>query len=668
MPPRVALMLPLAHPAGNPDGLWDYAWPFESFPQPGQLVRAPFGRREVTGFVCGEGTGDVPEDKIRPITSPLDTPPLPDAHRRFLLRAAQYTLQPAGAFLKMSLPPDSALRANARTKKESPPIQDVSHLPPLAKLSPSQSDAAMALTTSVAEQTFSVTVLDGVTGSGKTEVYFAAIREALSRGLQALVLLPEIALATQWHARFAERFGFVPATWHSSVSERERRLTWKGVATGSLKLVVGARSALFLPFQNLGVIVVDEEHEPSYKQEEGIIYHARDLAVLRAHAGEIPIVLASATPSLETVANIRSGRYRALHLPTRHGHANPPVIQAIDLKATPPPKQSWLSPPLREALAQTFTQSQQAMLFLNRRGYAPLMLCRACGHRLACPDCDSTLVYHAARKHESLHCHHCGYHAPPPTLCPECGAEDQFTLCGPGVERVAEEAASLFPQARMALMTSDHAADPATLADMVRRMEKGELDLLIGTQMMAKGHHFPRLTLVGVVDADLGLQGGDLRASERIFQMLFQVAGRAGREDLPGKVLLQTHTPEHPVMQALVEQNRDRFMDLELAFRKHSGMPPYTRLASLLVTSLSEEEAHRTAMLLAKKAPQITDFQVLGPSPAPIRILRKRHRYRLLIKAEKTLPLSKILRDWLTSVTIPSSVRLKVDIDPYNFL
>ena len=672
----------------------------------------------------------LPRERLRNVASRLDTPPLATPIRRFVDWVAGYTLTPPGAVLRMAMsvsaaldPPrpifacrmtpaapdpgataDRTLTAARRrvlsalhggpprlprelareagvgatvvrgmldlgwleliqTRRAPAATPDGARAGPV--LSADQRRAADPLVDALAGG-FSVTLLDGVTGAGKTEVYFEAIAATLRAGKQALVLLPEIALSAQWLKRFAERFGAAPGEWHSELAASARRNTWRAVAAGEARVLVGARSALFLPFPELGLIVVDEEHESAFKQEDGVVYHARDMAVVRARLTGIPIVLVSATPSLETTVNVEQGRYRALHLPDRHGDAALPKIEAVDMRRTPPPRRAWLAPPLRDALASTLGAGEQAMLFLNRRGYAPLTLCRACGHRLQCPSCTAWLVEH--RLAGRLQCHHCGYASGLPRECPSCGAEERFAACGPGVERVAEEATALFPTARIEIITSDTIGGPATASAFVERMEGREIDLLIGTQIVAKGHHFPALTLVGVVDADLGLSGGDLRASERTYQLLHQVAGRAGRAERPGRVLLQTYMPEHPVMQALVSGDRARFLATEAQARRRGGWPPFGRLVAIVVSGADEAEVDRTARQLGKSRPRGDDFEVLGPAPAPLAILRGRHRRRLLLKAARGVNVQPIVRDWLAGVDPPNSVRLQIDIDPYSFL
>ena len=533
-------------------------------------------------------------------------------------------------------------------------------------LSPAQARAAERLVERAESGGFSVTVLDGVTGSGKTEAYFAAIAAALARGRQVLVLLPEIALSAQWLERFRRRFGASPAEWHSDIGQTQRRDTWRALADGRARVVVGARSALFLPLPELGLIVVDEEHDPSFKQEDGVCYQARDMAVLRASLAQIPIVLVSATPSLETVVNVSRGRYERVHLPERHAAASLPDVSLVDMRKEQLPPGRFLSLPLVAALEETLVDGEQALLFLNRRGYAPLTLCRACGHRFQCPSCTAWLVEH--RFTGRLQCHHCGYSTPIPAFCPECLAAGTLVPCGPGVERLKEEVAERFPDARVALMVSDLLPGPRAAAELADAMAAHRYDVLIGTQIVAKGHHFPMLTLVGVVDADLGLGGGDLRAAERTYQLLHQVGGRAGRAERPGRVLIQTYMPEQPVMRALAANDRDRFLEAEAKQRRDAHLPPFGRLAALIVSAPDPDSADFAARALARAAPRMPGVTVLGPAPAPLAVLRGRHRRRLLVQAERAVNLQAVLREWLGKVRFAGSTRLQVDIDPYSLL
>lgn len=691
----------------------------------GDFVVVPLGKREVVGVVWGAAQGDLPPERLRVIGPRLSCPPLPEVTRKFVDWVAAYTLAMPGAVLKMAMSvpealepprPRHALRLAANQPEglkmtaarrqlldaaaalpplpaadlareagvgpgvvkglhEAGALEQVEVAPPptfdapdLGRPAPILSDgqraAADALVAAL-DDGFSVQVIDGVTGSGKTEVYFEAVVAALERGRQVLVLLPEIALSAQWLKRFTNRFGVAPAEWHSELSDARRRDTWRAVASGEAQVVVGARSALFLPYRDLGLVVVDEEHDGAFKQEDGVSYHARDMAVVRARLGAIPVALASATPSLETLANIQAGRYVRLHLPDRHAGASLPEIKAVDLRRHPPPRGMWLSPVLVQALEETLAAGEQAMLFLNRRGYAPLTLCRKCGFRLQCPHCTAWLVEH--RLAGRLVCHHCGHSVRPPLKCPECEAEDSFAACGPGVERIAEEAAHRFPGARVALMASDTVTGPHAAAEFVRQVADHEIDLLVGTQIVAKGYHFPMLTLVGVVDADLGLEGGDLRAAERTHQLLSQVAGRAGRAERPGRVLLQTYQPDHPVMQALIAGDRDSFIASEAECRREAGMPPYGRLAALVVSGPDANALDDYTRRLSRAAPRDPAFQVLGPVPAPLALLRGRHRRRFLVKAARGANLHAALREWLAALPPSGGIRVQVDVDPYSF-
>ncbi len=543
------------------------------------------------------------------------------------------------------------------------------------ELSCEQADAAKALCGELHQSRSSVTLLDGITGSGKTEVYFEAIADVLRKGGQALVLLPEIALSSQWLDRFARRFGALPAVWHSDLGQKERRETWRAISENRVKIVVGARSALFLPFQDLSLIVVDEEHDTSFKQEEGVHYHARDMAVVLGRLGNFPVVLASATPSLETLVNVERKGYQQLKLTQRHGVAELPEIEVVDLRRDQPLRhpgvpgaagQSWLSTALRGAISETLGEGEQAMLFLNRRGYAPLTLCRTCGHRLQCPNCTAWLVEH--RLLARLQCHHCGYTIALPSSCPECESQDSLAACGPGVERLAEEVKRLYPGARQGVMASDTLSGPGAAAELIAAVQEREVDILIGTQIAAKGYHFPYLTLVCVVDGDLGLYGGDLRAAERTYQLLQQVAGRAGRAERSGRVMIQTSEPEHPVMEALVSGDRDRFMDAEADGRKKAGLPPFGRLAAVILSGEDSVQLDRLAAELARRAPHAEGLEVLGPAPAPLSMLRGRHRRRFLMRADKNLAIQSQIRGWLGSLKLTGSLRVQVDIDPYSFL
>jgi primosomal protein N' (replication factor Y) len=438
------------------------------------------------------------------------------------------------------------------------------------------------------------------------------------------------------------------------------------VAAGQVQVVAGARSALFLPFADLGLIILDEEHDPAYKQDDGVRYHARDMAVVRAHAAGIPIVLASATPSVETEVNARRGRYRRVPLPERFGGQQLPAIEPIDLKSEGPPRGRFIAPRLAEAVQIALERGEQALLFLNRRGFAPLTLCRACGHRLSCPNCDAWLVDHRFKRR--LVCHHCGFGLPPPEACPKCHATESLVACGPGVERLQQEAADLFPDKRILVLSSDLVESVERLREELDDVAKGRFDIIIGTQLVAKGHHFPKLNLVGIVDADLGLGNGDPRASERTFQLLHQVVGRAGREEGQGHGFLQTHQPEHPVMKALIAQDREAFYASEIAMRERTGYPPFGRLASLVISGGDKHETEGFARKLAGLAPRDESVRVLGPAEAPLAVVRGRHRFRLLVKSPRNFDLSAYLREWLVDAPkAKGTLKLEVDVDPQSF-
>ena len=717
---QVLIPLPLA-------GVYDYKIPSDEKIPLGTFVYVPLGKRVVIGVVWGfSSNGTVNEERLKFVEGPVDVQPLPESVRRFVKWVADYTLSPPGAVLRMVMsvpkalePPKSRVgfslcaeptnflvtaarkrvldlmkggcpRAGGELARaagvsggvirglcdlgvlEKVELSQDAHFPspdpdcPGPKLSELQEFAAYKLVKGIQDKKFSVTLLDGVTGSGKTEVYFEAVAETLRHGRQVLVLLPEIALSAQWLTRFKTRFGVAPVEWHSDLGQADRRHRWRGVSKGSIDVIVGARSALFLPFDRLGMIVVDEEHDGSFKQSDGVLYNARDMAVVRAKLEGCLAVLASATPSLESIINVKRGMYRHLVLPERHAGASMPKVQMIDLRLCPLPRQSWLSPPLQDALKANLKANEQSLLFLNRRGYAPLTICRACGFRLNCPNCTAWLVEH--RFAGRLICHHCGLEMQMPDSCPDCGTKGAMAACGPGVERLLEEVLNLLPDARVGLMTSDTIRGPRSAAKIVELVHKREIDILIGTQLVAKGHHFPMLTLVGVVDADLGLTGGDLRAAERTYQMLHQVSGRAGRAECAGRVLLQTYQPQHPVMRALADGDRDSFIAGETALRKEGVWPPFGKLVALILSGHQGDQVQATAFNLARSAPDDTAIRVLGPAPAPLAMLRGKHRWRLLVKTTRSVNVQNMLSSWLSEVKIPHAVRLYVDIDPQSFL
>ncbi|WP_375244430.1 primosomal protein N' [Sphingomonas parapaucimobilis] len=709
-------------------GPLDYRVPHGLAVEPGSIVVAPLGPRQLLGVVWEPermpSDAEVGDNRLRPLLGVADAPPLPDALRRLIEWTADYYLAPPAAVVRMALSSTSALEG-ARTVTEyrvtghvpdrltpqraqalerigdrqglirelatmadvsdavirglvkngaiegvevdidSPfPLPDPDHHRPV--LSEDQRAAADILVAGVTSHSFQPVLLDGVTGSGKTEVYFEAVAQAVSEGRQVLVLLPEIALTEPFLKRFHDRFGCEPVAWHSGLRSSQRRRAWRAIASGQGLVTVGARSALFLPYRNLGLIVVDEAHETSFKQEDGVHYHARDVAVMRGKFEPCPVILASATPAIETRQQVALGRYTEVKLPGRFGPAQMPSIEAIDLIQDPPERGRWIAPKLVAAMKGVLEKREQSLLYLNRRGYAPLTLCRTCGHRFQCPNCTAWMVEH--RLVRRLACHHCGHVLPTPRACPECEGEDTLVACGPGVERIADEATALFPEAKIAVVTSDTIWSPAKAAEFVGRMEAGDIDIVVGTQLITKGYHFPNLTLVGVIDADLGLDGGDLRAAERTFQQIRQVSGRAGRGAKPGHVFIQTHSPKAQVMQALVTGDAEAFYAAETEARRDADAPPFGRYAAIIVSSEDQGAAQSTANAIARAAPKVDGMHVFGPAPAPLAMLRGRHRYRLLVHARRALAVQDVIREWLGGLEWSAKVRVAVDVDPYSFL
>jgi primosomal protein N' (replication factor Y) len=708
------------------DHTYSYKVPSGLELKPGDIVAVPLGAREVVGVVWADDVTIRPglHNRMKDVELKLDYPPVKPELRKFVDWVSDYTLSPRGMVLRMCLRmgdlgpardkvgvrlvgpapkrmttarmrvlqllADGMMRAKSEAAHEAGvsagvidglvdegtletlvlPPEPVARQPDpehaVPEFTEAQRAASDTLRASVAKGGFSVTLVDGVTGSGKTEVYFEAVAEAIRQKKQVLMLMPEIALTAQFLDRFAARFGVRPAEWHSELAPRKRARTWAAVAANEVSVVVGARSALFLPYADLGLIVVDEEHDPAYKQEDGVRYHARDMAVVRARETRIPIVLASATPSVETVVNARRGRYVHLKLPERFGGQHLPSVEAIDLRREGPPRGRFISPRLAEQVKIALERNEQALLFLNRRGFAPLTLCNACGHRMACPNCDAWLVDHRFKRR--LVCHHCGYGMPPPEQCPKCEAKGSFVAVGPGVERLEQEAAELFPGARILVLSSDLVDTMERLRQELDDVAQGRFDIVIGTQLVAKGHHFPKLNLVGVVDADLGLANGDPRAAERTFQLLHQVVGRAGREEGRGYGFLQTHQPEHPVMRALIVQDREAFYSAEIAVREATLYPPFGRLASLLISGADKHATEAYARKIAAVSPIHDDVKVLGPAEAPLAVVRGRHRFRLLVKSPRAYDLSAYLREWLAAVPkAKGTLKLEVDVDPQSF-
>ncbi|MBW9060062.1 primosomal protein N' [Agrobacterium pusense] len=724
-PPSPTRTVPVLVPMPAP-GPYSYAVPEDMVVETGSVVQVPLGPRQVFGVVWDEtGEKAVDPKKLRPITKSFECPPMKTEMRRFVDWVAAYTLSPPGLVARMALrapaafdpePMIEGLRlTEGRPERLTPARERVMELaaeghgwtksglahaagvstsvidglvkqgvfetiflpaPPVVpepdpdyvepRLEGPQRQAASEILEDVRKGGFHVSLIDGVTGSGKTEVYFEAVAETLRQGKQVLILLPEIALTAAFLERFQDRFGAKPAEWHSDLSPRMREKVWRQAVTGEVKVVAGARSALFLPFDNLGLIIVDEEHDPAYKQEDRVFYNARDMAVVRARIAEFPVVLVSATPSVESQVNGSSGRYNTIHLHTRFGDAAMPDLHLVDMRRHPPERGGFLSPVLLRGIGKTIEKGEQALLFLNRRGYAPLTLCRVCGHRFQCPQCSSWLVEHRFRN--QLQCHQCGHNEPTPDHCPECGTFDHLVACGPGVERIAEEVEKHFPDARTIVLSSDLMGVKRLRLEL-EAIVKGEADIVIGTQLVAKGHNFPLMTLVGIVDADLGLANGDPRAAERTFQLLSQVTGRAGRTGRKSHGLLQTYQPQHPVMQAIVSGDASAFYEREIVEREKAVLPPFGRLASIIVSADTRAEAETHARGLRAAAPQVNGIMLLGPAEAPLALIRGRHRFRLLVHGRRNSDMQSFLRTLLANGPKErGSVHVQLDIDPQSFL
>ncbi len=719
LPDIVAVMVSV-----SVDGPYSYRVPYGQKVERGSIVAVPLVGRLTLGVVWGVPKDNYAHNRLKDIAQIYDVPPLSEELLRTIDWVSKYTLAPPGLVLRSvlrsteALEPErtiSAFRATgvepdkltkSREKvlellmdgeawaksaivgaagvsasvieglEKAGAIERIERLPPPVALPPNpdadpptlseEQAAAFAQIRELPVDQFGVALLDGVTGGGKTEVFFEAVADTLRAGRQALVLLPEIALTSTFVQRFTKRFGTRPAEWHSDMTPAQRTRTWRAVLNGDVRVVLGARSALFLPFSELGLIVLDEEHDGAFKQSDGVNYHARDMAVVRAKFADARVILSSATPSVESRNNANIGRYKHVLLTSRFAEAGMPDITPIDMREEPPEKGQWIAPQLAREVFATLDRGEQALLFLNRRGYAPLTLCKSCGHQYQCPDCSAWLVEHRFRG--VLMCHHCGFTMRTPKVCSECGTDDSLTPIGPGIERVAEEAAARFPGARIVVLSSDMGSNH-DLKQRFDEIERGEHDLIIGTQLVAKGHHFEKLTLVGVLDADLGLDRGDPRAAERTFQILTQVTGRAGRANRTGRAFLQTYHPSHAVMQAMVKGDREAFYRYELLAREAGQLPPFGRLAALIVSASEQEVAFAFARQLLAKAPMADGLKLFGPADAPISMIRGRHRVRLLAQSGKDFDLSGYVRFWLDQgPKTTGNVRVQVDIDPQSFL
>ncbi len=694
----------------------------------GSIVLVPLGTRQTLGVVWGRPKDNKAHNRLKDIIKTFDIAPLSGELMQTIDFVAQYTLATKGMVLRTCLPDIKALEppkpiiayqlsgepversTKARQQvlsllsddmpwtksaiiKEigvsSSVVEGLKQLavlkevilpsPPYVKipnpdfapliLNDEQQSALNALRNQ--EEGFAVTLLDGVTGGGKTEVFFERVADCLKSEKQALILLPEIALTNMFIKRFTKRFGVEPAQWHSGMTKAQRAKTWRAVSDCSARVVIGARSSMFLPFSELGLIVIDEEHDGAYKQSDGINYSARDMAIVRAKYAKAKIILSSATPSIESKSNALSKKYYHVELKNRFANASLPDISLIDMSQNGPQKDHWIAPALLDEMKNTLERKEQILLFLNRRGYAPMTICRHCGYKFQCDNCSTWLVEH--RFANILMCHHCGKAIKKPKICPACEKSESLAAIGPGIERIAQEVSQLFPDANQIVLSSD-LGSAEQIKQSLSEIEKGMHDIIIGTQLIAKGHHFEKLTLVGVLDADLGLAHGDPRAGEKTFQILTQVSGRSGRAEKSGKAFLQTFYPNHPVMQAMQAQDADAFYAHEIKIRQEGGLPPFGRLAALIISASNHDEAIKYARILLLAAPKPSflknqdDLKIFGPADAPLSMIRGRYRVRLLLQSERNFDLSAYVRFWLKTAKKPlGNIKVQVDIDPMSF-
>ena len=653
---KVSVLLPT-----NTNQTYDYLVPKEKEIDIGSFVSVSFRNKQMKGIVWFDSGDKVDKAKLKNILEVYSGIKLKKNYIKFLDFYQKYNLIPLGKILRLILPKDKILESVETSKKEKAKNNLSSKT--ILSLTKAQKDASKKLINSVSEESFERFLIDGVTGSGKTEIYFEAINQVLIQGNQSLILLPEIALVDSLEERILERFGFEPAVWHSETKISKKRKIWSDVYTGKAKLVIGARSSLFLPFKNLNLIVIDEEHDSTFKQQEQVIYNARDMAIARASHEKSTIVMVSATPSLESLFNVREKKYNHLKLPDRIGSAGLPIINVVDMRKENIEKDSWISATLKSAITETLNNNEQVLLFLNRRGYAPLTICKSCGHKIECKKCDAYLVHHKSRN--KIICHQCGFTDKFMKSCPSCNIEDSFLQYGPGIERITEEVVKLFPKKSVSSISSDNAKN---VIDILDSLEKGSTDIVIGTQIISKGYHLPNLTLVGVIDADLGLASSDLRASEHTFQLLQQVSGRSGREEKQGRALIQTYYPDHPVIKSLTNSNREEFVNAELSSRKRLELPPYGRLANITLSDTKEERLINFCKKLSTLIPKSKRLIVFGPAPAPITKIRNRYRYKFLLKTDKNVNIQEFIKQWLSKVKKPNTTRILIDVDPYNFL
>ena len=626
---------------------------------PGDFVKAPFGSKEITGVVWTDEQKTTKKFKIKKIIKKLNINKLNFSMLKFISWFSKYNLVPLGMSFKMCLLNKDVIEKSFHNEFDKFKIKKNSRKFDLNL----EQKKSLTFIRSIGNN-FNVTVIDGVTGSGKTLVYFERIRDLVEKGYQALILLPEIALTNQFSRRYKEFFGVEPAIWHSGTTKKNKSIIWKGITENKIKIVIGARSALFLPFKNLGVIVVDEEHDASYKQDEGVSYNARDMAVIRASLENIPINLVTSIPSIETYNNIINKKYFVTKLEKRFKETPLPKVKIINLRSEIPEKERWISKTTITEVNNFLNKGDQILFFLNRRGFAPFVICKNCGNKFQCPNCAINLNFH--KKLNKLLCHYCGYKSLLKRKCKD-NKDCELLFCGPGVERIFAELKKIYPDKKIEIFSSDTLKKKKQTSNLLKKVEKKKIDILVGTQLLSKGFHFPKLNCIVVVDSNFSSHGYDLRSAEKNIQLYHQLSGRAGREGKTSKIFFQTYTPEDEILLNISKNDPHAFLKTELKLRKEKKLPPFYRLISLIISGDNENLIMKSAITVKSKLPKINEVNILGPVLAPITKLRKKYRCRILVRYPKNLFIQKYLSQSLNKIKLRPGIKLEVDVDPTNF-
>ena len=653
--------------SGPFDKVFSYKINISSY-EVGKIIIAPFRNQKLLGIILDEDPELIEDDKVKEVDCSIKLPPLSKIYIEFINFFGKWNCIKRGLVLKQIFNPHDK---NSIKKVEDLKIYEFYKMPEIKSysqinLNDNQKTVSKKIIKNFTQKKSRTFLLHGIPGSGKTETYFEAINFCIKNKKQVLILLPEIGLTSEWENRFEKRFGIVPDKWHSGIKKSVKKRIWARTILKKDLIIVGARSALFLPLSNLGLIIVDEEHDSSFKQEEGQRYHARDMSIYLSSKAGIPAILASATPSIESLYNVFNKKYVHLNLPSRATGAQMPDVQIIDMKDNPPLSGNWISEPMVNELKRRYENLEQSMIFLNRRGYSNLTICRSCGHRMSCKHCNSWLIEH--RKINKYLCHHCGYKKPLSDKCENCSSYD-LVSCGPGIEKISDEIKNIFPNSIIENLSSDTFSNLENFNSIIKNIVDGKVNFIIGTQILAKGYDFPKLNYVGIIDGDIGVYGGDLRASEKCFQLLKQVSGRAGRhlKNRRGLVQIQTYNPQNPILKTIRDMDENKFYLEEISYRKDAAMPPFSRLISIIISSKSEKLLYDVCYNLLEKFPRYNNIKILGPAPAPLSFLRGRYRNRFLIKSPKNTFSQDIVKNWIENTKIPKQIRISIDVDPYTF-